>query len=298
MTLLRMLNRVFMEAGLGIWRSGWLNLVVISILTSTLLVFGIMFELSVCVKKVAVNILGSQNEFSIYLKENSDPKKVSKKLRKFKEISGIRIKTKEQAWEETKKLIKLDLAAKYNDMPDALIIKVKKPAYINYLIQELKDWGKNSELDHIQYAPEPIVKKLNLLKNVLVLSGTFVSALLAIATFVINFNTIELVIRARRAELKLLTSMGITSWFIRGPFVVQGIFYGLVSASIAGLILSTIDSLVRYNWGRFVLEQLGLIDFLWASREEFSQILFVLTLMGIVFSSSSSFWATKKRVVG
>ena len=296
MTFLRMLNRIFMEASLGIWRSGWLNLVVISILTSTLLVFGIMFELSVCVKKVAVNILGSQNEFSIYLDTKADPEQVSQKLRKFKEVSGVRIKTKEQAWQEIQKLIQLDLDDKYNNMPDALIIKVKKPAYINYLIEELKEWEKRDKISHIQYAPKPIVKKLNLLKNVLILSGTFISALLAAATFVINFNTIELVIRSRRAELKLLTSMGITSWFIRGPFVLQGIFYGLVSAVLTGLILLALDGLVRYNWSKFVLEQLGLIDFLWPSRQEFSQILLILTLMGIVFSSSSSFWATKKRV--
>ena len=169
-----------MEASLGIWRSGWLNLVVISILTSTLLVFGIMFELSVCVKKVAVNILGSQNEFSIYLDTKADPEQVSQKLRKFKEVSGVRIKTKEQAWQEIQKLIQLDLDDKYNNMPDALIIKVKKPAYINYLIEELKEWEKRDKISHIQYAPKPIVKKLNLLKNVLILSGTFISALLVL----------------------------------------------------------------------------------------------------------------------
>jgi cell division protein FtsX len=64
MKSLRMLVRVFAESGLGLWRSGWLNAVIISILMSTLIVFGIMLEFSVSLKKIASNLLGSQNEFA------------------------------------------------------------------------------------------------------------------------------------------------------------------------------------------------------------------------------------------
>ena len=293
MRFLRMLGRIFAEAGLGLWRSGWLNIVIISILMSTLIVFGIMLELSVSLKKIAGNLLGSQTEFSVHLKDKSDPLKMVTRLKHFGEVTSIKLTTRQEAWEQTRKLLQIELDDSLNDMPNTLTIRVKRPQDAAPLIRKINSW--QSEIEHISYAPT-MVRKLNVVKHLLILLGTFISTLLAAATFVINFNTIELVIRARKEELRLLRFMGVTNWFIRGPFILQGILYGLVSSLTAGFILLTIDAIARYNWQKIMSQQFGLIELFWPSADELTQILIILTLTGIAFSSSSSFWATERRM--
>lgn len=293
MRAMRMMVRIFAESGLGLWRSGWLNIVIISILMSTLIVFGVMLEFSLSLKKIASNLLGSQTEFSVHLTSKVSPEVMTERLKRFNEVVNIKLTTKEEAWAQTKKLLQIQLDDSMNSMPNTLTIRVRKPNEAAPLIQKIKSW--KGEVEHISYAPT-MVKKLNVVKNLLILVGTFISALLAIATFVINFNTIELVIRARKEELSLLRFMGVTNWFIKGPFVLQGILYGLVSSLAAGSILLILDAFTRYNWHKLMMEQFGLVELFWSSPEELTQILVILTLTGIVFSSASSFWATERRL--
>lgn len=293
MRLIRMLVRVFAEAGVGFIRSGWLNVVIVSILMSTLIVFGIMLQFSLSLKKVANNLLGSQSVFSIYLNESAKPQEVMTRLKRYKEVTNTRLISREEAWQEVNKLVQIDLDESLNNMPNTIVVTVKRPLDAPILIQKINAW--QSEIEHISYAPN-MVKKLNVVKNLLIILGTFISILLAIATFVINLNTIELVIRARKDELSLLRFMGVTNWFIKGPFVLQGILYGLIGSIAAGCILLLIDGIARYNWQKIAMEQFGLIELFWPSSGELSQILLILTLSGISFSSASSFWATERRL--
>ncbi|MDX1917646.1 MAG: permease-like cell division protein FtsX [Candidatus Caenarcaniphilales bacterium] len=294
MRTFRMLMRVVAESGLGLWRSGWLNLIIVSILMSTLTVFGIMLEFSVSLKKLANNVMGSETQFTIFLKDKVEPEGLIEKLRGFKEVMKIEVVPREKAWMQMNQILDLKLDDSLNNLPDALNVRVNHPKYAAYVINELHS-SQSSDIDQIIYAPAA-VQKLNMVKNLLILLGTFISILLGIATFVINFNTIELVIRARREELKLLSFMGVTNWFIKGPFVLQGIFYGLISALAAGFVLWTFDSFTRFQWHQLMSGQFGLLDVLWPNPHEFTIIILILGLVGVTFSSASSFWATERRL--
>jgi cell division transport system permease protein len=288
-----MLIRIFAESGLGLWRSGWLNIVIVSILMSTLVVFGIMLEFSVSLKKIANNLLGSQSEFSIHLTDAASVNDVASRLKRLDGIAKIKITSKAEAWRQTQKLLQINLDDSLNSMPNTITVKMSNPSKANKLISKISSWKK--DVEHISYAPK-IVKRLNVIKHLLVLIGSVISALLAIATFVISFNTIELVIRARKEELSLLRFMGVTNWYIKGPFILQGILYGLVSALAAGLVILTLDGIAKYNWQKIMMEQFSLLELFWPSTDEITKILLIVTLAGIVFSSSSSYWATERRM--
>jgi cell division transport system permease protein len=147
----------------------------------------------------------------------------------------------------------------------------------------------------VEYAPT-LVRKLNALKHMLAVAGLSITLLLAIATFVINFNTIELVIRSRMEELRLLRLMGIPNWFIRGPFLLQGMSYGIFSAILAGLLLTLVDNLVRSHWHQIMQGQLGILDLIWVDAFELAQVLLVLLLAGALCGGVSSYWATSRRM--
>jgi cell division transport system permease protein len=294
MRFLRMIRRMFFEAGIGIWRSGWLNVVIVGILTSTLLVFGLMLELSVSLKKLASNFLGSQTRFSVYISASADPAQLADELRGFQVVREVEVTHRDQAWQRISETLDLELDASLNNLPHTLNVRVRQPEDAVTALQKLsRTYG--AKVEDVEYAPT-LVRKLNALKHMLAVAGLSITLLLAIATFVINFNTIELVIRSRMEELRLLRLMGIPNWFIRGPFLLQGMSYGIFSAILAGLLLTLVDNLVRSHWHQIMQGQLGILDLIWVDAFELAQVLLVLLLAGALCGGVSSYWATSRRM--
>src|SRR5919108_382802 len=81
-----------------------------------------------------------------------------------------------------------------------------------------------------------------------------VGALMAITLFVI-VNTIRLAVYSRRQEIEIMKLVGATDWFIRWPFVLEGVLYGLVGAAIAAMV---VDAAYRPMQRQF----LALVQFL------------------------------------
>jgi cell division transport system permease protein len=98
----------------------------------------------------------------------------------------------------------------------------------------------------------------------------------------------------RRDELKIMRLLGAGTAFIRGPFVVESIIYGLLSAVISILIIN--GAFVASN-GALQASSLGLLDINYASRyfaENFLKFLTFQLMLGIVIGTASSIIATRR----
>ena len=65
------------------------------------------------------------------------------------------------------------------------------------------------------------------------LAGVGLMAILVVVSVVIVMNTIRTAVYHRRKEIEVMKLVGATEWFVRGPFVIEGIMTGLIAASIA-----------------------------------------------------------------
>jgi cell division transport system permease protein len=65
------------------------------------------------------------------------------------------------------------------------------------------------------------------------LAGVGLLAILVIVSIVIVMNTIRTAVYHRRKEIEVMKLVGATEWFVRGPFVIEGIMTGLIAAAIA-----------------------------------------------------------------
>jgi cell division transport system permease protein len=139
-------------------------------------------------------------------------------------------------------------------------------------------------------AIDRIARATAILKRV----GVVAVALFAAVSMLIIFNTIQMAIFNRRDEITIMRLLGASTSFIRGPFVVESIIYGILSALISVLI---VDLLFLVSSSALQASSLGLLDISYASSYFYNHFLILLTLQlaaGIVIGTASSVVATRR----
>jgi cell division transport system permease protein len=230
MRQLRIFARVFVEMAIGIKESGWSNWLVISILAIALTIFGSVLQLTMTMKNV-VHSWGSQLEISAYLKESADPKKVARDVSQFSEVQLVEIVPKDVSWQEMQSTFKV--AALANPLPNTLHIRVTEPEQVERLAPKL---NLLPGVENVRY-PLKVAHRINEVRQFVELAGIAITAALTIATLTVIGNTIHLVIEARNREIEILSLMGVSHFYIKGPLILQGAAYGAAAACISGAAL-------------------------------------------------------------
>lgn len=230
MRQLRILSRVGAETFIGVKRSGWSNWLVISILTVALTIFGGVLQTTMAIKNI-VTSWGSQLEISAYLKDDQNPTAVAKTISQIPEVQVVEIVPKEVAWAEMQSNLKV--AAINNPLPNTLHVRLTNVDSVEKIAARLKSLDG---VEHIRY-PLKVARNLNRFRQFLEIAGVVVTGALAAATLTVIGNTIHLVIQAKHREIEILSLMGVSPWFIKGPLILQGAAYGTAAAVTATAFL-------------------------------------------------------------
>jgi cell division transport system permease protein len=148
---------------------------------------------------------------------------------------GVGFVSKEEALQRMKKqnadLVK-DLA--YNPLPDAFEVQPVKGEYTKEIAQTLEP--RPPGLEKVTYGEKTANRILKVARVIEVLFLLAVAILLAASTLLIA-NTIRLSIFSRRREIEVMKLVGATNWFVRGPFMLEGLICGLAGSVLAVLLL-------------------------------------------------------------
>lgn len=183
-----------------------------------------------------------------------------------------------------------------NPLPASIQIK---PKDLNR-IQDIQDFlGKPAEanlLQDVSYKKDrkQAIDKIAHATNLLRRAGVVAVGVFAVISVLIIFNTIQMTIFNRRDELTIMRLLGASTWFIRGPFVVEAIVYGIVSAIVSVVL---VHSLFVASSSALQATSLGLLDINYASEYFTSHTLKLLTLqlgVGILIGAASSTVATRR----
>lgn len=123
-------------------------------------------------------------------------------------------------------------------LPDSIVLYVTDPADIDAVCERAK---KVSGVALARY-PKQVTEKILTVARGVKVAGLGVGALLVVAALTVINTTIRLTIYARRREVRIMQLVGATNGFIRLPFVLEGMFYGL-----CGGILAAIAVLLAYS---------------------------------------------------
>jgi len=160
-------------------------------------------------------------------------------------VANVEFISKEQAYRDQKERYKKYYEALQgsNPLPDAFRITPDDPdniASIRSALAPLAPSGGRSvvdpAIDEVRYRQEETDKILSATRVVKLTMGTL-AALLVIASILLIANTIRLSLYARRREVEVMKLVGATDWFIRWPFVIEGVLVGILGGVVAILML-------------------------------------------------------------
>jgi len=283
----------FIDALKSLKRNRSLSFASIATVAATLFIFGVFLLIQVNLNG-AISDVESQLEVRVTLAKKittEEQSTIESTLKKINGVKTVTLETREQAFinlkkqfgEKNKSLIEgLD---KTDTLPFTFIVKVNKPEFIATVVKDVKDMPGVEEVR----AGEDVVKTvINIVKAIRLIGiGIFVT-LIAVSFFLIG-NTIKLTVYSRRKEIGIMKYIGATDWFIRAPFVIEGMLLGIFGAMLSDLILYLLYSIIFSKVG-VAFDSIQLIT----PTYIFSSLLWQFVAIGSVIGCSGSIFAVRK----
>ena len=301
------LSRVINAGMVNFMRNASLAVAAIAVMVVTLTIILFSLVSSETLNHTIAQIADKIN-ISIYLNDSvtADQRTaLMSELRKLPEVKSVSYTSKEQALAEYKaaNANNKDLLTAINEtgnpLPASIQVDPVDPAKIDQ-VQQVLTQPSTTKLEDPQAgtsysgdrkaAIDKIAHATMILKRV----GIVAVIVFALVSMLIIFNTIQMAIFNRRDEITIMRLLGATTSYIRGPFVVESVLYGILSALISVGIL---DVLFVVASSALQASSLGLLDIGYASTYFYDHFLVLLTLQlltGIVIGAASSTIATRR----
>lgn len=228
------------EVFFSLKRNNWMTLASISTVAVSLFVFGMFMILVMNMNKMA-STLESQVQISVYLKSGlseDDIEDVGRDLQQMTEVESVKFVSKTEALERFKERLGdqkylLEALGEANPLPDAYEVTVKQPEMVKTAAEAIDNF---SGVEQAKYGQD-VVQHLFEITRLIRWVGLALMLLLAGATLFIISNTIRLTVFARRKEIAIMKYVGATDWFIRWPFLLEGMVLGFFGGIAAAVIL-------------------------------------------------------------
>lgn len=298
--MLTSLQRVIKSGIIHFWRNSWLSAATVLIMILMLFVIeGLLFS-SLLAKTVLDNIQ-NKIDISVYLKttaEESNITALEEEIEKMDEVKSVELLSAEEVlrrFKETEKNKPKNLEALdelgENPFGPTLNIKAKNPAQYFAVSAFLEQEKFKETIDSINYKQnETIISRLQNLINFVNKSGLILSFILAGIAILVAFNTIRLAIFTAKEEISVMRLVGASSWFIRGPFLVEGALHGILAATLT-LVFSY--ALLFYS-SPHILKVLPGINLLNYFQTNFFALFGLLITIGALLGVISSFIAVHR----
>lgn len=233
------------EVILSMIRNRWMTFASIGTVAVSLFVLGVFMLIVVNMTRLASE-LESQVQISVYLNDaltEEGRAEVEQMMRDMKSIAKIEYIPREQALKKLEERLGdqkyiLEALGDDNPLPNSYDITVTKPEAVESTAVAIADlYG----VDEAKYGQD-VASHLFDMTRLLRLFGFLLMVLLAGATLFIISNTIRLTVFARRKEIAIMKYVGATDWFIRIPFILEGMALGFIGGGLSALALRSFYS--------------------------------------------------------
>ncbi|MCI5567321.1 MAG: permease-like cell division protein FtsX [Veillonellaceae bacterium] len=231
------------ETLISLKRHNWMSIASISTVAVSLFVLGIFMILVLNMNRMA-SFLESQVQISVYLKDDlskEDIRGIGNDIRDLQGIYTVEYISRADAEKRLRERLGeqaylLDALGEENPLPDSYEVTVRDPSMVETAAKAIAEF---SGVEQTKYGQD-VVEHLFDITRLIRIFGLVLMLLLAGATLFIISNTIRLTVFARRKEVAIMKYVGATDWFIRWPFVLEGIVMGFAGGVVAAIALKLV----------------------------------------------------------
>ncbi len=235
------------EAIHSIRRNRLMSVASVSTVALSLLILG-MFTVMIFNMNNLANILESQVQVTAYLSDKAGQEEQNALAARIKTLPGVAkvdfigkgeaLKRFTERLGERREL--LDSLGDTNPLPNSYEIHVDTPEHVKPVADAV---AKMDNIEDTRFGQETIAQLFSLTR-ILRVGGFVLIVFLAFAALFIISNTIRITVFSRRKEVNIMKYVGATDWFIRWPFLLEGMALGLLGSLIAVLLLGWLYGMV------------------------------------------------------
>ncbi|MDO5040833.1 MAG: permease-like cell division protein FtsX [Peptoniphilus sp.] len=236
MKLIRQAINVLKESIKGIFRNSAMSLASVISIAAMLTLFGFVLILMLGINSSVYRLGNELDKVVVYLEDNISVDQINELITAIgsdERVKEVTYTSKEKALEEFKESFGdnadiLDGVDK-NTLPASLTISLKDLSYSDEVV---KTFENNEIVDSIRYHYELVHKMISLERGVKYVGFAIVMILFLVSILIIH-NTVKIAVSNRRKEIEIMKYVGATNGYIRGPFLIEGIIFGIIGAFIA-----------------------------------------------------------------
>ncbi len=228
----------FLKEGVAsVFSHGFMSVATIAIMMACLIIMGGFSLLSVNIQEI-ISGLESQNQVLAYVDEtlsDEDARLIGQSIEKYDNVATVEFVSREQAMNK--------FLQKYDD--NTLFEEIDATVFRHRYVITMTDIDGMGKLQQ-DLAFTPGIASVNAhleisrgfvtVRNVVALVSLIITAVLLVVSVFIMANTIKLTSFSRREEIGVMKMVGATNAFIRWPFVIEGLFLGIVGSALAYLV--------------------------------------------------------------
>lgn len=239
---IRTIAYYFREAFLSIFRNGWLSLAAAATVAISLVILGCSLLVVVNTDRLA-DQLESSVEISAFLKdglEQEEIRELNDKIRFLPGVVEVQFVPKEEALQEMRRSFGsrrdiLDGLEDDNPLPDTFRIKTRRA---DQVVEVARKISSLDGVEDVRYG-QGLVERLVVVTRWIRVVGVGAMILVGAAAIFLISTTIRLSVFARRREIGIMKYLGATNWFVRFPFLIEGMVLGLLGSLLAAALVYT-----------------------------------------------------------
>lgn len=299
------LRRIIRTGVVNFGRNAWLGIaaMAVMVITLTIVLFSIIANATFSNTTEQIN---DKIVVSVYLKDSVTVKRRTElvdQVKNLDNVKSVKFISKDDALAAYKKQnennldLLLAISQTDNPLPASLQIKPRDTNKIESIksFLEQKDI-KDLQSDETSYSGDrkQAIDKITNATRFFRKAGAIGVIVFAVISMLIIFNTIQMAIFNRRDEITIMRLLGASTNFIRGPFIVESIMYGVLSGVVS---IAIVHALFAVSASAFEASSLGLLDINFANQyfaKHYWLLLGMQLGVGVLIGAVSSFIATRR----
>lgn len=283
----------------NIFRNKWYSMASMATISACLLMFGVFYAI-VANFQYMVKTAQEGVAVTVFFDEDiSDERmvEIGSLIEKRAEVSRVNFVSADEAWEQ----FKVDYLGEYvdgfgDDNPiegsDNYEVYLNDVSMQENLVTYLESIDGVREVNHSEITANTLSGMNKLIGYV---SVGIILILLAVSVFLIS-NTVTVGISVRKDEINIMKYIGATDFFVRAPFVIEGMLIGAIGSAIPlGIMYFVYQNVVEYVQGRFPMLT-ELLKFL-TTEQVFSALIPISLMIGIGIGFLGSFSTVRKHIL-